>query len=219
MPHGQTHADASAPDAPGAPGAPGAPDALGAPGTAEERGQGSVDHLNMGWALEQARQARARDEVPIGAVVVLDGEIVGLGSNATRGGTDPTAHAELLAISAAARAVGAQRLVGATVYSTVEPCFMCAGALLHARVARVVWGVRDEKFGACASLAQVLSDRRLNHQVAITEGVRADEARELLQQFFRSKRSRPQAAPATCATTDSAGSPSDARETERCQSG
>jgi tRNA(adenine34) deaminase len=103
---------------------------------------------------------------------------------------DPTAHAEMVAIAAAARTVQAQRLVGSTVYTTVEPCFMCAGALLHARVARVVWGVRDPKFGACVSLGNLLGDPRLNHRASFTEGVGALEARELLQTFFREKRAR-----------------------------
>lgn len=145
----------------------------------------------MDLALAEARAARDRDEVPVGAVVMLEGRVVGSGYNLTRTRRDPTAHAELLAIAEAARRLEAMRLVGAVVYTTVEPCFMCAGALLHARVRRVVWGVRDPKFGGCASLGNVLSDPRLNHRVEITEGVRADEARELLQTFFRSKRGDP----------------------------
>ena len=145
----------------------------------------------MGLALEQARLARDIDEVPIGAVVVLEGQVIGRGHNLTRGGMDPTAHAEMVAIAAAARTVQAQRLVGATVFTTVEPCFMCAGALLHARVARVVWGVRDSKFGGCVSLGNLLCDPRLNHRAEITEGVCADEARALLQTFFREKRAAP----------------------------
>jgi len=145
----------------------------------------------MELALAQARLARDADEVPVGAVVVFDGRVIGCGHNQTRGAVDPTAHAEMIAIVAAARTVQANRLVGSTLYTTVEPCFMCAGALQHARIARVVWGVRDEKFGGCASLGQVLSDPRLNHRAAITEGVCADEARELLQTFFREKRAAP----------------------------
>jgi len=146
------------------------------------------DERFMRLALEQARTARDLDEVPVGAVVVLAGEVVGRGCNRTRSRRDPTAHAELLAISDAARRLAAMRLPGAVVYATLEPCFMCAGALSHARVERVVWGVRDPKFGGCVSLGEVLSDPRLNHRVSITEGVCADEARELLRQFFRSKR-------------------------------
>jgi tRNA(adenine34) deaminase len=144
-----------------------------------------------GWmdlALAAARDAEALDEVPIGAVVVLDGVLIGRGHNLTRTRLDPTAHAEMIALSEAARSVSAMRLPSAVVYSTVEPCFMCAGALSHARVARVVWAVRDPKFGGCVSLGRVLDDPRLNHRAEITEGVRADEARTLLQEFFRKKR-------------------------------
>lgn len=146
------------------------------------------DERWMGEALAEARAAGDADEVPIGAVVVMDGRVVGRGRNRTRAALDPTAHAELEAVRAAAGALALQRLVGATVYTTVEPCFMCAGALSHARVARVVWAVRDPKFGGCASLGHVLSDPRLNHRARVDEGVRAAEARELLQTFFRSKR-------------------------------
>ncbi|MDZ4774815.1 MAG: nucleoside deaminase [Planctomycetota bacterium] len=146
------------------------------------------DERWMSLALAAARDAEALDEVPIGAVVVLDGVLVGRGHNLTRTRLDPTAHAEMIAISEAARSVGAMRLPSAVCYTTVEPCFMCAGALSHARVARVVWAVRDPKFGGCVSLGRVLDDPRLNHRAKFTEGVCADEARTLLQQFFRKKR-------------------------------
>jgi len=147
------------------------------------------DERFMRLALEEARKAvEVLDEVPIGAVVVQEGEVLARAHNQTRTRKDPTAHAELIAISEAARATESMRLQGATVYTTVEPCFMCAGALCHARVARVVWGVRDPKFGGCVSLGGVLDEPGLNHQVEWSEGVCADEARELLQTFFRSKR-------------------------------
>jgi len=142
----------------------------------------------MDLALEEARRARDLDEVPVGAVIVLDDRVVGRGHNRTRTERTPLAHAELIALAEAFASTGDARLPGAVVYSTVEPCFMCAGALSHARVARAVWGVRDPKFGGCASLGAVLTDARMNHRAQITEGVRADEARELLQSFFRSKR-------------------------------
>ena len=142
----------------------------------------------MREALAEAERGGAAGEVPIGAVVVIDGSIVGRAHNAPVALRDPTAHAEVLALSKAARKLGAQRLPGAVVYTTVEPCFMCAGALSHARVARVVWAVRDPKFGGCVSLGHVLSDPRLNHRAEITEGVGAEEARTLLQEFFRKKR-------------------------------
>ena len=142
----------------------------------------------MGLALDEARAAEAEDEVPIGAVVVLEDRVVARAHNQTRTRRDPTAHAELLALSQAARSLSAMRLPGAVVYTTVEPCFMCAGALVHARVARVVWAVRDPKFGGCQSLGEVLQHPRANHRVEFKEGLRADEARELLQAFFRKKR-------------------------------
>jgi len=155
---------------------------------ASPAGAAELDEHYMGLALEEARAARDEDEVPVGAVVVAGGAVVGRGHNRTRAQADPTLHAEVLAVRAAARSLGVQRLVGATLYTTVEPCFMCAGALSHARVARVVFAVRDPKFGGCVSLGQVLSDRRLNHAAELVEGVRADEARALLQSFFQSKR-------------------------------
>jgi len=142
----------------------------------------------MDLALAQAALARDADEVPIGAVIVLDGAVIAAAHNRTRLERDPTAHAEMLALREAVQKLAALRIPGTTVYTTVEPCFMCAGALSHARVARVVWAVRDPKFGGCVSLGNVLSDARMNHRVEITEGVRADEARALLQQFFRDKR-------------------------------
>jgi len=165
-----------------------APAGFEADGACDSQRVTEEDLAFMDLALAEARRAKALDEVPIGAVIVLDGRVIGRGHNRTRADATPLAHAELLAISEATRATGDARLVGATVYTTVEPCFMCAGALSHARVARVVWGVRDPKFGGCASLGAVLSDPRLNHEAQITEGVRAEEARELLQTFFRSKR-------------------------------
>ncbi|MFM7280603.1 MAG: tRNA adenosine(34) deaminase TadA [Planctomycetia bacterium] len=155
-----------------------------------EADEGLADERFMALALAQARAAERLEEVPIGAVLVWNGEVLAEAHNRTRTLVDPTAHAELLVLQAAARARAEQRLPEAVVYTTVEPCFMCAGALLHARVARVVWAVRDPKFGGCASLGQVLSDPRLNHRAKIREGVLADEARALLQEFFRKKRAR-----------------------------
>jgi tRNA(adenine34) deaminase len=146
------------------------------------------DQHFMSLALEQARWAAELDEVPVGAVVIREGRVVAADHNRINALCDPTAHAELLAVRKAASLSGYPRLVGATVYTTVEPCFMCAGALVQARVERVVWAVRDPKFGGCASLGRVLDDPRLNHRASITEGVRADEARELLRSFFRTKR-------------------------------
>ena len=148
----------------------------------------------MAIALEEARLARAEDEVPIGALIVsapdATGErwILARAHNRTRILGDPTAHAEILAVREAARALGYLRLDGCTIYCTVEPCFMCAGALVHARVARAVWSVRDPKFGAGGSLGNALAHPRANHRVETSEGLGAEESRTLLQEFFRSKR-------------------------------
>jgi tRNA(adenine34) deaminase len=150
------------------------------------------DERFMAIALAEARAAASADEVPVGACLALAGEVVARGRNRTREARDPLAHAELFVLAEALRASeprsGEARLPGTTLYCTVEPCFMCAGALLHARVDRVVFGVRDPKFGGCVSLGNVLSDPRANHRAILEEGVLADEARALLQSFFRSKR-------------------------------
>ena len=142
----------------------------------------------MALALDEARAAGVREEVPVGAVVVCAGAVLARAHNRVRAGTDPTAHAELLALRAAARVLGFERLADCAVYSTVEPCFMCAGALVHARVRRVVFAVRDPKFGGCVSLGRVLDHPGANHRVQWSEGVAAAAARELLQEFFRARR-------------------------------
>ena len=142
----------------------------------------------MREALDEARQGAARGEVPVGAVVVMDGAIVGRAHNAPVALADPTAHAEVLALRAAGEKRGNYRLTGATLYATVEPCPMCCGAALHARVARVVYGARDPKAGAAESLYRLLDDARLNHRAAVTGGVLAAEAAGLLSAFFETKR-------------------------------
>ncbi len=141
----------------------------------------------MRLALAQAVRAREAGEVPIGAVVVLEGAVVGSGFNQPVGSLDPTAHAEVLALRAAAHAVGNYRLTGALLYATVEPCLMCVGALVHARVATVVYGVADPKGGAVRSLLDPAS-LPLNHAFEVVAGVLADECRALLQEFFRARR-------------------------------
>lgn len=141
----------------------------------------------MRQALAQARRARDAGEVPVGAVVVLEGAVVGSGFNQPIGAIDPTAHAEVLALRAAAQAVGNYRLPGAVLYATVEPCLMCVGALVHARIATVVYGAADAKGGAVRSLLDPLA-LPLNHRFVVVEGVLADESRALLQEFFRSRR-------------------------------
>ena len=141
----------------------------------------------MRRALVEAHRAREAGEVPVGAVVVSDGVVVGTGFNRPIGAQDPTAHAEIVALGAAGQALGNYRLTGTTLYVTVEPCLMCVGALVHARVATVVYGVDDPKGGAVRSLLDVAS-LPLNHRFEAVEGVLADECRELLQAFFRDKR-------------------------------
>ena len=143
----------------------------------------------MREALDEARRGAAGGEVPVGAVVVIEGAIVARAHNAPITLADPTAHAEVLALRAAGEKRGNYRLTGATLYATVEPCVMCCGAALHARVARVVYGAPDPKAGAVDSLYRLLDDARLNHRAAATGGVLADEAAQLLSAFFETKRS------------------------------
>jgi tRNA(adenine34) deaminase len=141
----------------------------------------------MRRALLEAQRAREAGEVPVGAVVVADGTVVGTGFNRPIGARDPTAHAEIVALGAAGQALGNYRLTGTTLYVTVEPCLMCVGAIVHARVATVVYGVDDPKGGAVRSLLDVGS-LPLNHRFEAVAGVLADECREILQGFFREKR-------------------------------
>jgi tRNA(adenine34) deaminase len=142
----------------------------------------------MREALDEARRGLAVGEVPVGAIVVLDGEIVGRAHNAPVTLADPTAHAEVLALRAAGSKTGNYRLIGATLYATIEPCTMCCGAALHARVARVVYGAADPKAGAVASLYRLLDDGRLNHRAVALGGVLAEESAALLRRFFETRR-------------------------------
>ena len=146
------------------------------------------DERFMGLALDEARAALAAGEVPVGAVVVLDGRVIGRGHNQPLGLKDPTAHAEVLALRAAAQVMGNYRLDGADLYATVEPCAMCCGAAVLARVARVVYGAPDPKAGAARTLYRLLEDARLNHQAAVRGDVRGEESAALLREFFQSKR-------------------------------
>ncbi len=146
------------------------------------------DALWMQRALEQARAAAFEDEVPVGAAVVVDGRLVAEARNATRNTDDPTAHAELVAVRRAAERLGRWALLDATVYVTLEPCAMCAGAMVLARVRRVVYAAPDPKTGMCGSLACIPQDPRLNHRVELTRGVLAEDAGTLLKRFFRSRR-------------------------------
>jgi tRNA(adenine34) deaminase len=142
----------------------------------------------MEAALEEARRGGASGEVPIGAVLVVEGRIVAGACNQPIGSTDPTAHAEILVLREAARVLGSYRLLGATVYVTVEPCLMCVGALVHARVAEVVYGAEEPKTGALVSAVRGLELPGLNHRFAVTGGVREEPCRLLVQEFFRERR-------------------------------
>jgi len=147
-----------------------------------------ADEEYMREALRLAAQGAARGEVPVGAVVVIDGAIVGRGWNCPIERRDPTAHAEILALREAAAAAGNYRLPGATLYSTLEPCVMCAGALVAARVGRLVFGTRDLRFGGVRSKFRIADSEALNHRVEIVEGVLAVECVELLRTFFEERR-------------------------------
>ena len=142
----------------------------------------------MDEALAQARLALAAGEVPIGAVLVIDGAIVARGYNQPISACDPTAHAEILVLRDAARTVGNYRLTNADLYVTLEPCLMCVGALVHARVRHVIYGAPEPKTGALVSTVRALDTPGLNHRFTVTGGVREEEARELIQEFFREKR-------------------------------
>jgi tRNA(adenine34) deaminase len=142
----------------------------------------------MSRALELARAAGDEEEVPVGAVIVQDGAVVGEAHNLTVTEADPTTHAEVVAIRRAADALGDWRLLDSTLYVTLEPCAMCAGAIVLARIPRVVFGAPDPKAGMAGSLANLLQDPRLNHRCDVTSGVMAEEASELLKSFFRERR-------------------------------
>lgn len=142
----------------------------------------------MRCALDLALQAQAAGEVPVGAVVVRDGEIVGRGYNRPISSRDPTAHAEIAALREAALNLGNYRLGGCDIYVTLEPCVMCAGAILHARIARLFYAAHDPKTGACGSVSNPFADARLNHHTSVAGGVLAEEAGALLQAFFAARR-------------------------------
>ena len=146
------------------------------------------DAVWMDEALRLARAAAARGEVPVGAIVVRQGLIIGRGGNAPIAGSDPTAHAEIEALRDAARATGNYRLAGCDLYTMLEPCAMCAGAMLHARIARVVFGARDAKSGVCGSVIDLFAEARLNHHAHVTGGVRGEECGRLLSEFFAARR-------------------------------
>ncbi len=142
----------------------------------------------MDEALALARDAGARGEVPVGAIVVREGVIVGRGGNAPIAANDPTAHAEIAALREAAKVVGNYRLTGCEMYVTLEPCAMCAGAILHARIARLVFGAADPKTGACGSVIDLFAQPCLNHHATVSSGARAAECGRLLSEFFAARR-------------------------------
>ena len=145
----------------------------------------TADEAFMHEALRQAEQAASDGEVPVGAILVHENAIVARGRNARERNQDPTAHAELIVIREAAEKLQSWRLTGTTMYVTLEPCLMCAGAMLQARIPRLVFSTWDPKAGACGSLFALHEDNRLNHQIAVTHGVLENESRNLLQRFFR----------------------------------
>ena len=148
----------------------------------------SQDAAWMQMALDQARRAAELGEVPVGALVIKDGEILGQGHNRNLLDNDPTAHAEIVALRLAAARFGNHRLVGCALVVTIEPCAMCAGAIMHARLARLIYGASDPKTGAAGSVLQVLNHPRLNHKLQITAGVLNDKCSEMLKSFFQTKR-------------------------------
>lgn len=150
--------------------------------------QDEIDRRLMQEALDLARRALDAEDVPVGALVERDGRVIGRGFNQREKLQDPTAHAEMLALSAAAADVGHWRLERCTLYVTLEPCAMCAGALLLARIHRLVYAASDPKAGACGSLYNIADDPRLNHRVELTAGVMAEQSAELLRAFFRRRR-------------------------------
>lgn len=149
------------------------------------------DEYYMNLALKQARLGEKRDEVPVGAVIVdSSGDIIGCGYNRPISSCDPSAHAEMIALRMAGEKKGNYRLTGAVIYATIEPCIMCMGAIIHARLSKVVYGAPDLKWGACGSLYDFATDQRLNHNLEVVPGVCVNETRNVIQSFFRNKRSR-----------------------------
>lgn len=153
-------------------------------------GTNTTDEAWMRLALDLAAKAAGLGEVPVGAVAVLDGRVIGAGYNHKETDQDPTAHAEMIALRQAAAALNNWRLLGVTLYCTLEPCPMCAGAMIQARLPRLVYGARDTRFGADGSVVDVLSQLEFNHQVAVTRGVLEEDAAALLQAFFQRLRQK-----------------------------
>ena len=155
----------------------------GLPGTMSK-----IEQIYMDEALREAKKALEQDEVPVGAIVVYKRKVIARAHNQMKMLKDPTAHAEMIALTQAASYLKNERLTGAIIYVTVEPCAMCAGALILARVKRLVYGADDPKAGACGSVLDIVRNRRLNHRIEVKKGVLAEESRTLLKEFFRKKR-------------------------------
>jgi tRNA(adenine34) deaminase len=151
---------------------------------------GAPDEYWMGLALAEAAKAAELGEVPVGAVAILDGQVIGAGYNRKESDQDPTAHAEMIALRQAASALNNWRLIGVTLYSTLEPCPMCAGAMIQARLPRLVYGAKDTRFGADGSVISLIREVEFNHRVAVTAGVLETESADLLQSFFRDLREK-----------------------------
>jgi tRNA(adenine34) deaminase len=149
-----------------------------------------LDIQYMQHAIEIAKNAKNNNEVPVGAIVVKDGLVIGRGGNATIGTHDPTAHAEIIAMREAAATIGNYRLVNCTLFVTLEPCAMCAGAIQHARITRLVYGASDPKTGACGSVVNLMAEPKLNHHTKVTGGLLAEECGALLSTFFKERRSQ-----------------------------
>ena len=159
--------------------------------TDPDAGIGVVTHEEaMRLALAEAERARAQGEVPVGAVVVLDGRVIGAGFNQPIASVDPTAHAEVVALRAAARTLGNYRLTGSHLYVTVEPCLMCVGAMIHARIAQVVFGAPEPRAGALVSACRAHETPGLNHRLQVSGGVLEEECRRLMQEFFERRRGK-----------------------------
>jgi len=150
--------------------------------------QQSLDEFWMQYALELAKHAQAEGEVPVGAVLVRDEQVIGEGWNQPISAKDPTSHAEIMALRAAASRINNYRLLNTTLYVTLEPCSMCAGAIIHSRVKRVVYGASDPKGGAAGSVFEILGTDKLNHKVEVTSGILVNDCSELLKVFFKSRR-------------------------------
>ena len=163
-------------------------ESVGEPAADPPHNSDANDEFFMGFALNEAQLARDAGEVPIGAVIVIDNQIAGSGRNCPIGSNDPTAHAEIMALREAALRIGNYRLTEATIYVTIEPCAMCAGAIVNARVKRLVYGAADLRAGGVDTVFRICTNSSLNHQVEVTSGVRAEEGRHLMQTFFRRRR-------------------------------